>query len=92
MIALGAPKVHCPNCGYEGRARVVGRGCGMWLLWLALLVVSFFFLPLFLVTVPMFFWLAFSTRTICRACSNPHVVRLRRWRKMQGQLTSGERR
>ena len=48
-FALWAKQIKCPNCKYEGKASVQGSGCGLWLLFLALFLISCFFWPLFIV-------------------------------------------
>ena len=74
-FALWAKQVKCPNCGYEGAARVKGSGCGMWLIFLVLFFVSFLFWPLFLVSAIMFLWLLLKPADqICPKCKYPHPV------------------
>ena len=74
-FALFAKKVKCPNCGYEGKAMIKGAGCGMWLVFLALLVASFVFWPLFIVAGLMFLWLAFKPADqVCPKCKWDHPV------------------
>ena len=73
-FALWAKQIRCPNCGYEGRAQIKGSGCGLWLLFLALFLVSFLFWPLFIVAGIMFLWLLFKPADqICPKCkfANP---------------------
>lgn len=73
-FALWAKQIRCPNCGYEGRAKVVGTGCGLWLVFLTIFIVSFFFLPLLIVAGIMFFWLLLKPASqICPKCkfANP---------------------
>jgi len=81
-IFITSGSIHCPNCKYEGSARVRGAGCGTWLLWLGLfVVVMVLFWPLAIVVGPMFFWLLLSGKQTCKSCGNPHVVKLSEWRK-----------
>lgn len=44
-FALWAKQIKCSNCNYQGKAEVLGSGCGLWLTFLALFIVSFWFLP-----------------------------------------------
>jgi len=74
-FTLWAKRVRCPNCIFEGRARVKGTGCGLWIVFLALFFVSFLFWPLFLVVFVMFLWLVFKPAAhVCAKCGFPHPV------------------
>jgi hypothetical protein len=85
-FTLGAKKIHCPNCHYEGKAKVLGSGCGLWLVWLVSVAcaIAFFWLivpPI--ICVLLFFWLLLkSARQVCKVCGNQNVVPLAHWRKM----------
>jgi hypothetical protein len=62
-------KIHCPNCNYEGYARLKGTGCLNWIIFLALFLVSFLFWPLFLVTALLFLYLLMKpSKQICPKC------------------------
>lgn len=68
-FALRAKQITCPNCKYEGKAEVKGTGCGLWLTFVVLFLVSFGFWPLFVATGPMFLWLLFKpAQQVCRKC------------------------
>ncbi len=43
--------IKCPNCDYEGKAKAVGSGFGAFILAVALIIISFFFWPLFIVAI-----------------------------------------
>ena len=74
-FALRAKQIRCPNCGYDGKARVSGTGCGLWVLFLAVFIVSFVFMPLFIVTVVMFIWLLLKPADqICPKCKFPNPI------------------
>jgi len=63
-------KIHCPNCDYEGRARLKGSGCLGWIAWLALFFISFHFWPLFIVTALLSLYLLVKPpKQICPKCS-----------------------
>ena len=73
-FALWAKQVRCPNCGYEGKARIKGSGCGLWILFLAVFLLSFLFWPLFLIAGLMFIWVLLKpAKQICPKCklANP---------------------
>lgn len=73
-FALWPKQIRCPNCNYEGKAQVVGTGCGMWLVFLVVFIVSFFLWPLFIVAGIMFLWLLLKpANQICPKCkfANP---------------------
>jgi hypothetical protein len=61
-FALFPKEIYCSNCKYAGSARVIGTGCGLWLLWLATAVITVFFIPLVIVSAPMLLWLVSSPR------------------------------
>ena len=74
-FALWAKKIRCPNCGFEGKAQVRGTGCGLWLIFLALVLVAFLFWPLFIVAGIMFLWLVLKPADqICPKCKFGHPV------------------
>lgn len=74
-IALYAKDIYCSNCKYAGSARVLGTGCGLWLLWLATLGVSVVFPPLLLVSALMLLWLVFKpAKQVCPECGNAFVM------------------
>jgi len=74
-FALKSKQIKCPNCGFEGKAKIKGSGGGKWILWFALLVISFFFWPLFLVVFAMFLWLVFKpAKQICPKCGHDHPI------------------
>ena len=51
------------------------RGCGLWVLFLAVFIVSFVFMPLFIVTVVMFIWLLLKPADqICPKCKFPNPI------------------
>lgn len=84
--AMVAPQVRpntirCPNCRYEGRPRMVGAGCGMWLLWLVSVCFAIMFFCMIIppfISFCMFIWLLSKpAQRVCMACGYPHVVVLR---------------
>jgi len=86
---LWAEKIHCPNCHYEGTEKILGAGCAGWILWLGILIVSFFFWPLFIVTGIMFFWLLLKpAKGICPKCKWPNPIPLEQWKKGQANSPS----
>lgn len=73
-FALWPKQIKCPNCQYEGKAKIKGAGCGLWLLFLVLFFISFLFWPLFIVAGIMFLWLLLKPADqICPKCkyANP---------------------
>lgn len=68
-FALWQKNIECPNCKYTGRAKLVGPGCGAWFAFLIILIISFYFWPLFLVAGLMLLWLIFQpAKQICPKC------------------------
>jgi hypothetical protein len=63
-----APTIHCPTCGFEGKAIVKGATGGAWLIFLVCLIAGVIFWPLLLVAAILFFVLLFTSRLICRDC------------------------
>ena len=62
-------EIHCPNCHYEGRARLKEIGCLGWIILLALFFVSFLCWPLFIVTGLLSLYFLFKpSRLICPKC------------------------
>jgi DNA-directed RNA polymerase subunit RPC12/RpoP len=53
-IALYRKTIHCPQCHYEGSAKVKGTGWGLALFGFIVLICGFYFWPLFLVAVLLF--------------------------------------
>lgn len=78
-FAISAKRIHCPNCNYEGKARMKGSGCGLGLLWLVLVFVSFAFWPLFIAAGLMLMWLVFKPADqVCPKCGWEHPVPLKK--------------
>jgi hypothetical protein len=84
-FALGRNKIHCTNCHYEGSSKVKGTGCGMWLLWLGVVVLAcftFFTVITPVIAVIMFLWLLLKpAQHICPKCKNENPVPFRQWKK-----------
>lgn len=73
-FALVAKRIKCPNCGYEGVAKVKGAGGGSWIAILILFCASLLFWPLFIVFIIATFWnLLKPAEQICPRCkyANP---------------------
>jgi hypothetical protein len=89
-MAIYAKKIHCPNCHYEGKARVLGSGCGLWLTWLAVLTAAIAFSWLIIppiICILMFLWLLFKpAKQTCRICGNPNVIPVRQWREAHQKM------
>jgi hypothetical protein len=85
-FAISSKKVHCPNCHYEGRAKVHGAGCGMWLLWLVSLAFGVVFVWLVLppiICILMFFWLLLKpAKQTCKKCGFLNPIPISQWRKV----------
>ncbi|MCP4568368.1 MAG: hypothetical protein GY841_12390 [FCB group bacterium] len=47
-FALNVKKIHCNNCGYEGKAKLQSKGAGGAFGLIILLIVGFFFWPAFI--------------------------------------------
>ena len=85
-FALWPQQIHCPNCGYEGRAKVKGTGCVAWLVLLGLFIVSFFFWPFFIITGLVFLVILFMpAKQICPVCKHPNPIPLKHYRKQKIQ-------
>ena len=83
-FTLWPQQIHCPNCNYEGRAKIKGTGCIAWLVWLGIVIVSFFFPPLFIVAGLVFLVLLFKpAQQICPVCKNPNPIPLKHY-KLRG--------
>jgi hypothetical protein len=73
-FALWPRQITCPNCTFDGKAKAKGTGCGLWLLFGVLVLLSFAFWPLFIAAGPMFLWLLLKPADqICPRCkfANP---------------------
>ena len=53
-VALYRKTIHCPQCHYEGSARVKGTGWGLALFGLIALILGFFFWPLLIIAALLF--------------------------------------
>ena len=86
-------RIHCPNCGYEGRVRLKNAHPG-WAMaaFLGLLLVSLLvFIGFFLVGFPgrgmifvglMLLWFILNpVRAICPVCKSQKAIPLARWRE-----------
>lgn len=74
-FALWPKQIKCPNCQYEGKAKIKGSGCGLWLLFLVLFFISFLFWPLFIVAGIMFLWLLLKPADqICPKCNYANPI------------------
>ena len=77
-FALWPKKISCPNCGYEGDAKVEGASGVAVFMWLLLLIASFVFFPLFLVSIPMLLWLLMKpAKQICPECKYQYPIPLK---------------
>ena len=92
-FAISTKSIHCPNCAYEGKAKIQGSGCGWWLLWLVSLLCGILFFSLIIPPIIcglMFLWLALKPAgQVCRVCGNSNVIPLSHWRKMRRSRGSG---
>lgn len=69
-IALYRKTIHCPQCHYEGSAKVKGTGWGLALIGLVTLIFGFYFWPLLLVAVLLFIVAILRpAKQICPKCS-----------------------
>lgn len=77
-IALTVKKVYCPNCKYEGKAKILGTSFGEGMLLLIMFFISFVFPFLWLVTGILFVGLLFKpAKQVCPRCRYEHVVPLK---------------
>ena len=53
-VALYRKTIHCPQCHYEGSAKVKGTGGGLALFGLIVLILGFYFWPLMFIAVILF--------------------------------------
>ena len=83
MTALYRKKIHCPNCGFEGNAKIKGSGLG-WLVFLCFLVIGIFIWPLLIVAVMLFVYLLFkSSAQVCPKCKYKNPIPLKHYQKTQ---------
>jgi len=83
-FAISRKEIHCPNCKFEGKAKIKGSGGGAVLLLLGLFIVSFFVWPLFILTAAMLLWLIFKpAKQICPKCSFATPIPLEQFRAQQ---------
>ena len=83
-FALTVKKIHCPNCHYEGKAKIKSTAGIGWVFVLVLFIISFFFWPLFFVSAILFFALLFKPAAqICPKCKWLHPVPLDQWQIQQ---------
>ena len=74
-LALGGKKIECTNCGYSGKGQMKSGDLGMWLFWLLTVLVGFFFIPVFILTGMMLFWLVYKPQEqICPKCKSINPV------------------
>ena len=69
-IALYRKAIHCPQCHYEGSAKVKGTGAGIALLGLITLIFGFYFWPLIIISIILFgVAILRPAKQICPKCS-----------------------
>lgn len=67
--------IKCPNCEYTGKAKAKGPSGVLYIIALALFIISFFFLPLFFIAILFILWVMFKPRPdICPKCNWEHPV------------------
>lgn len=77
-LPFSRPTVHCPNCEYQGRAKVKGAG-GHLLAIGALFIVGLFFWPLLLAALVYFLMILIRPAGLyCPDCRHPHPVPLKK--------------
>lgn len=80
-FALYRKSIHCPNCHYEGSAKLAGNGAGMWVAFLILLMVAFF-VPLLWIAAGLMILIMLlrPAKQLCPKCLHPHPVPIDHWR------------
>ena len=79
-FALRSKSIYCPNCNYEGKAKVIGTGCAGWIVFVALFIISLFFWPFFIITFLTFLYLMFKpAKQICPKCSFENPIPIAQW-------------
>jgi len=76
-FALKTKQIRCPNCNYEGKAKIKDVGGGPVIILLILFFISLFFWPFFIITGIMFLAMIFMpAKQICPKCkfANPVPV------------------
>ncbi len=82
-FALSAKQIDCPNCGFEGRAKVLGSASGV-LVWLVVSAIGLVFWPLLIIGGIGLLWAAMKpAKQICPNCEHPHPIPkpMPRWRR-----------
>ena len=81
-IAISRKSIHCPNCNYEGKAKIKGTGGGLALIGLISLIIGFFFWPLIIIAVILFLVAILRpAKQICPECKLEHPIPLAQWKK-----------
>lgn len=73
-------KIHCTNCGFEGKAKIKGNGGWFFLLGIILGIVGLFVWPILIVAVACFGLAVFGpAKQICPKCDWQNTVPLEQW-------------
>ena len=74
-IAISRKKVHCTNCNYDGKSKVVGTGAAYYLIGIILFLFGFYVLPFFFIG-PLFFLIGVvkPANHICPICKWENTV------------------
>lgn len=76
--------VHCPNCDYEGKAKIKGESFGLYAAGFLFVFMGFFLWPLALPGVLFLIIGLFKPgRQICPQCAYDYPIPLRRYQEMQ---------
>jgi LITAF-like zinc ribbon domain len=79
-MAFYRHRIHCPQCHYEGNAKVKGTGGGLALFGLAVLILGYWFPPLIIVSVLFFLVAIFKpAKQICPECKWAYPVPRTHW-------------
>jgi len=81
-IALYRKAIHCPNCKYDGAAKVKGTGGALAIIGLILLIIGFFFWPLIIAAILLFIIATIiPAKQICPKCKFENPLPLSQWKK-----------
>lgn len=83
-FALKRKFIRCPNCNYEGKAKIVGNSAVSIVIFISILLLSFIFWPLFIVSFIMFIAMVVKPAAqICPKCKWQNPIPINKSKEFQ---------
>jgi len=77
-------KVHCPQCGHDGREKLRGTGGWFKFFWLLSIPAGVLFFVIWLFTIVGFLWMVLrAPHRLCAVCGWENLVPLKQWHRLQ---------